>query len=167
MNTLLLIVEFFGLSIEVYFVYMILAIPMFFLWKWFFKRYFKNDRKRKVASIIATLIVTPIIYIGIVFIWIIGLLSYPESDFDQQKWNENKEKRYELSQDIIESKMLIGKTKTEVRQLLGDEGNSNESDRWTYNLGYLPGIVINDEGQDVLEVNFKNGRVAKVLQYTG
>ena len=84
MNTLLLIVEFFGLSIEVYFIFMILAIPMFFLWKWVFKRYFKNDKNKTLASIITTLIVTPIIYIGIASVWLIGLCYYPEWDFDQQ-----------------------------------------------------------------------------------
>jgi hypothetical protein len=131
MNTLLLIVQFFGVSIEVYFIFMILAIPMFFLWKWIFKGYFKNDKKRKVGSLIATLIVTPIIYFVIVFLTIMSWCYYPESDFDKQKWIMNKETRYELSEDIIDSKMLIGKTKTEVRQLLGDEGNSNESDLWS------------------------------------
>jgi len=163
MNTLLLIVEFFGLSIEVYFIFMILAIPMFFLWKWVFKRYFKNDKNKTLASIITTLIVTPIIYIGIASVWLIGLCYYPEWDFDQQKWNENIETRYGLSEDIIDSKMLFGKTKTEVRQLLGDEGNSNESDLWGYNLGYVPGIANIDP--DYLEIKFKNGRVVMVWQH--
>ena len=162
MNALLLIVQFFGVSVEVYFILFILAIPMFFLWKWIFKRYFKNDKKRKVASLIATLIVTPIIYFVIVFLTIMSWCYYPESDFDKQKWSLNKEKRFELSEDIIESKMLIGKTKTEVYQLLGEEGNSIERDRWEYYLGFVPGIANIDP--DYLEIEFKNGRVVSVVQ---
>ena len=58
--------------------------------------------------------------------------------------------------------MLIGKTKSEVRGLLGEEGNSMESDRWEYYLGFVPGIANIDP--DYLEIEFKNGRVVSVVQ---
>ena len=91
-------------------------------------------------------------------------MSYhPTHDFDKQKWFADKEKRYELSEDIIDSKMLIGKTKSEVRQLLGDEGNTDESDYWNYYLGFRPGFANIDP--DVLDIEFKDGKVVKVGQH--
>jgi hypothetical protein len=91
-------------------------------------------------------------------------MSYhPTNDFDKQKWFANKETRYELSNNIIESKMLIGKTKSEVRQLLGDEGNNNESNHWNYYLGFRPGFANIDP--DVLDIEFKEGKVFNVRQY--
>ncbi|MFB9865502.1 hypothetical protein [Rufibacter immobilis] len=74
-----------------------------------------------------------------------------------------KEKRYELSADIIDSKMLLGKTKPEVRQLLGDEGNTDLSDHWNYYLGFRPGFANIDP--DVLDIEFKDGKVVKVGQH--
>ena len=35
--------------------------------------------------------------------WIFSISYYPSKDFDRQKWISDKEKRYELSEEIIES----------------------------------------------------------------
>jgi hypothetical protein len=59
--------------------------------------------------------------------------------------------------------MLIGKTKEEVRQILGDEENKDESDNWIYELGFKPGFANIDP--DILEIEFKNGKVEKVEQH--
>ena len=128
MKLLLIIPEFFGISIEVYFIILILAIPTFFIWRWIF-----------------------------------SISYYPSKDFDRQKWISDKEKRYELSEEIIESEMLIGKTKAEVKQILGDEENTDDSDLWNYYLGFKPQLFGIDP--DVLVIEFKNGIVIKVGQH--
>jgi hypothetical protein len=163
MTTLLYIPTIFGISIEVYFILIILGIPTFFVWRWLFKILIQTDRSRKIATWTATIVATPFIYLGLIMLWFLSMSYHPTHDFDKEKWFSNKGKRYELSEDIIGSKMLIGKTKSEVRQLLGDEGNKDESDYWDYYLGFRPGFANIDP--DVLDIEFKDGKVVKVGQH--
>lgn len=153
-----------GLSIEVYFVLVILGIPTFFFWRWILKRYILSIRKRIIWSWIATIILTPCIYVGLVLLWIFCVSYYPNNDFDKKKWLSHKEKRYELSKDIINSKMLMGKSKYQVRQILGDEvDNSNSLDLWIYGLGIRPELFNIDDSY--LEIEFHSGKVVNVQQY--
>ncbi|MBK7232934.1 MAG: hypothetical protein IPH93_11910 [Saprospiraceae bacterium] len=161
--TLLYIPSIFGVSIEVYFILMVLCIPTFIFCRWFFKKFIKVDRTRKIATLTATLIATPLIYFSIIMLWLFSISYHPTHDFDKEKWFADKETRYELSEDIIESEMLIGKTKSEVRQILGDEGNTDESDQWYYYLGFRPGFGNIDP--DVLDIEFKDGKVINVGQH--
>ena len=153
----------FGISIEVYFIVAILGIPTFFIWRWLFNKFIKVKRNRKIATWTATIVTTPILYMGLILLWIFSMSYHPTQTFDKEKWFTEREKRYELSTDIIESKMLINKTKAEVRQILGDEGNLDESDYWNYDLGFRPGIVNIDP--DVLDIEFINQKVASVGQH--
>ena len=163
MNTLLFIPELFGVSIEVYFILLLLGASTFFFWRWLFKKYVKVDRTRKIATWSATILLTPMIYIGITMLWVFSINYYPSHAFDRQKWFADKEKRYELSKDIIETKMLIGKTKDEVRLILGDDGGTDEQDYWSYYLGFRPQLFGIDP--DVLDIEFKHGKVIKVGQH--
>jgi hypothetical protein len=153
----------FGISIDVYFILIVISIPTYYICRWLLKKCIQVDKTRKIATWTTTLIATPIVYFGLVLLWLISISYYPTSDFDKQKWFANKESRYEISEDIIESKMLIGKTKLEVRELLGDEGNKEESDHWDYYLGFRPGFAIMDP--DILDIEFKDGKVFKVGQH--
>ncbi len=163
MTTLLYIPTILGVSIEVYFILFVLSFPTFFLWRWLLKKFIKVDRIRKIASWVATLIATPLIYIGIIVLLFFIMSYYPTHDFDKEKWFTDEEERYEMSDNIIESNMLIGKTKTEIQQILGDGDNSDQSDGWYYYLGYRPGFANIDP--DVLYIEFKNGKVLKVEQH--
>jgi hypothetical protein len=153
----------FGVSVEVYFFLLIIGIPTFFIWRWLLMKFIKADKKRKIAVWAATIITTPLIYIGIILLWIFSISYYPNRDFDKEKWSANKEKRYELSKNLIEGEILIGKSKTEVRQILGDAGNSDESNYWSYYLGFIPGPFNIDPS--VLDIEFKDGKVIKVRQH--
>lgn len=163
MTTLLYIPTLFGVSIEVYLIFIVLGIPAFFIWRLLFKKFIKDDKRRKIAIWMATLITTPLIYIGIIMLWIFSMSYYPAHDFDKERWFLDKETRYELSEDIIDSEMLIGKTKSEVRQILGDESNADQSDHWSYYLGFRPGLFNIDP--DVLDIKFKRGKVIRVKQH--
>ena len=131
--------------------------------RWLFKKFITVDKTRKIATWAATLVATPLIYLGLVMLWLFSISYHPTHDFDKEKWFANKEKRYELSKNIIDSKMLIGKTKSEVRQILGDESNTDASDYWYYYLGFRPGFANIDP--DVLDIEFKDGKVIKVGQH--
>jgi hypothetical protein len=163
MKTLLILPEFLGISIEVYFIILILAIPTFYIWRWIFKKHIEDKNKLNITTLVATIIATPLIYVGIIMLWIFSISYYPSKEFDKQKWISDKEKRYELSKEIIESEMLIGKTKSEVKQILGNEENDENSDLWNYYLGFKPGLFGIDP--DVLDIEFKNGKVIKVGQH--
>ncbi len=160
MRELLYIPVIFGVSLEVYFILVILGTPSFFFWRWLFKKFIKADRKRIIITWLTTIFATPLIYVGICFLVIYAVTYYPNRDFDKQRWNTFKEKRYELSKDIIKSKILIGKSKTEVIKLLGTGQNLEGDDTWYYDLGVRPGLFNIDEA--MLNIYFKNGKVEDV-----
>lgn len=154
----------FGLSIEVYFILIILGIPTFYFWRWLFKKFVKVDAKRKIATWLATIFLTPIIYVGLVLLWVFSISYYPTHDFDRQKWLNDKDKRYELSGNLIKSKMLIGKSKIEIRQLLGDESDNKDSfNVWTFGLGIRPALFNIDDSY--LQVEFLEDKVINVEQH--
>lgn len=113
-----------------------------------------------LAATLLTILI--IIYIGGIALWLFNISQYPRHNFTKEAWSTNQEKRYEISQNIIDSDLLIGQTKSEIRQLLGDEGNTDSSDHWTYYLGFRPGFINIDP--DVLEIKFENGKVTTVTQ---
>ncbi|MGF7081213.1 outer membrane protein assembly factor BamE domain-containing protein [Mucilaginibacter sp. UYCu711] len=95
------------------------------------------------------------------------MFYYQAVDFEKQRWVARPGKRYEMSANIIKSHMLIGKTKDQVKALLGkDDSNSNNShsNTWFYYLGIIPGFAIDP---DMLYIEFNNGKVAKVRQDPG
>ena len=114
------------MSPEVPIIILILAIPTYFICKWLMKRLKVGTEKNgKFTALIPTVIVSPVIYVGLVMIWIFSVSYYPTNDFDKSEWNSNIEERYKMSEDIIDSKMLIGKTQEEVIQTLGANFSSN------------------------------------------
>ena len=163
MNHLLYIPELFGVSIEVYFILIILGICTFFFWRWLFKRLIKDNKIRKIATWCTTIFVTPVIYILIMLAFFFSLTYYPTSDFNKQKWVSDSKKRYELSEDLIESKILIGKTEKEVTEILGEPDGAKQENYWSYCLGYKPSIMGIDP--DYLDIEFKNDKVITVGQH--
>ena len=164
MTTLLIIPEIFGVSIEVYFILLFLGVPTYFFWRWLLKKIITVDKTRKVATWTATIFLTPLIYAAIVMLWIMSISYYPSHEFDKQKWHDDVEKRYELSEELIDNEILIGKTMDEVKQLLGDDYQESGKDRWSYYLGFRPQLFGIDP--DYLDIDFENGRVIKVGQHT-
>jgi hypothetical protein len=59
---------------------------------------------------------------------------------------------------------LIGKSKTEVRQLLGNESDNNDSlNVWYYGLGVRPELFNIDDSY--LQIEFQNDKVVDVEQH--
>ncbi len=152
------------MSPEVYLIVIILAIPIYLLSKWALKKMkLGTVKNRKFLALIPTVILSPILYVGIIMIWILSMSYYPKSDFDQKEWMQNKEERYKMSGDIIDSELLIGKTKDEVIELLGNDYYSYHEDYMAYDLGFVPGLFNIDP--DVLDIYFEKGKVVKVDQH--
>ena len=152
------------MSIEVPIIVLILAIPIYFLSKWILKKWnFGNEKNRKYLAIIPSVVLSPIVYIGLIYLWIFSISYYPTNDFDKQTWESNPEERYKMSEDIIESEILIGKTKQEIVELLGNDFYSYSENHIAYGLGFVPGLFNIDP--DVLDIYFENGKVTKVGQH--
>ena len=154
----------FGFSIEVYFINLALAIPTFLLLRWLTNKLVNsNNQLRQILPWIGTIVLTPIIYVSIVFIWIFSISYYPDRTFDKATWKQKPYERYELTQDVIESELLIGLTKDEVTELLGNYDYTYDDSHWAYDIGHVPGLFNIDPS--VLDVYFENERVVRVAQH--
>jgi len=92
------------MSIEVPIIILILAIPIYFVSKWILKRLqFGSDKNRKFIALIPAILLSPMVYIGIVCIWIFSISYYPSNEFSKQEWETNVEERYKMSKDIIKA----------------------------------------------------------------
>ena len=150
-----------GFFIMLLIVLIILGLPLFFIWRRLFKKFIKTKRKRVILICCATAISTPLVLAGICSFLFFWEFHYPKLDFNRQKWIDNKDERYEFAEDIINSKMLIGKTKTDVEKLLGNDHFKEDDNDWFYDLGFTPGSI----DPDSIEIEFKNGKVESVLRH--
>jgi len=104
--------------------------------------YISNKRTRRVATWCITIFATPLIYFALIQLLFFWMDSEPSRDFDQSFWLRDREERYQMADDLIESGILIGKDTNQVRQLLGPPGWSGRAkygtgitDSWFYNMG--------------------------------
>src|SRR5690606_3075736 len=99
-----------------------------------------------------------------------SMTYYPSKEFTSEEWQAAGWKveygdnipptRFLYSNDLVDRGLLIGKTKEEVIELLG-EADSERGDTFSYDLGFVPGHGIDP---DFLHVYFEKGVVVKVEQ---
>lgn len=66
-----------------------------------------------------------------------------KSKFERVFWLTNREERISIVDDLIDSNILIGLSKYEIINYLGDEFNDINSDKWSYFLGYrIPSLRV-------------------------
>ena len=105
---------------------------------------------------ITSFIAIPIVIAGTIAIWYLVATTYQKKEFHKITWNENKEYRYELVDDLIESNKLIGLTQEEIINLLG-EADYNEDLVYGYYIGYSKAYFLNLD-PDWLEIEFVNNK---------
>lgn len=135
-------------------------------------RWIKRETTVKMWASITTIVAAPMLYMMLFVCLLFWAFSTPEREFNQQSWHVDAHLRYEMTADIIESRMLIGKSKAEVRQLLesyqdkqaSPTMNTDTSNQWRYYVGRRPGMS-SDDGLDVLYIYFDKGKVSKVEQH--
>ncbi|CDF78613.1 conserved hypothetical protein [Formosa agariphila KMM 3901] len=143
---------------------LILAIPSFFISKWSLKKLdIGTSKNRKYIALFPTFNLSPLFYIAFILIWMASSSYYPTHEFNKLQWEANSEERYTMSQNLIESEMLIGKSKSEVSDVLGSDFYVYNENHISYNLGFLPGLFNIDP--DVLDIYFKYGKVVRVSQH--
>ena len=105
----------------------------------------------------------------IVFVFIVALglalvlMTALESSFDEKLWKEDPLNRYKMSKDLVESGMLVGKSRQEVLQLLGmsDASTYNGKPHLLYKMGKSPSFF--DSQEEVLVVIFRDSLVTNVV----
>ena len=126
----------------------------------------KTIDKRIWLTFLVSLVVTPLVYFYAVYPLINIFSNYHhEKYFSAEMWQDKPALRYELSNDMIASEILIGKTKIEVESLLGthewlswdDAKKDHDPNKWNYGLGLEPG-AFNTE-KECIEIAFKNDKV--------
>lgn len=146
------------MGIDVIAINLILAIPTYFICRFIFRR-INHKGLRRVTTWLTTIALTPVIYVGLILIWFAVASYYPERDFEKEKWMTDIEKRYEMADDLVDNEKLIGKTKKEIIELLGQEENNPEGSHWIYYIGCKPSLIGIDP--DILEIEFKGDKVVK------
>jgi len=136
---------------------------IFYICRWHLRKAIENTRTRKIINWIATIILTPAVAFGLIFCTVYIYNYYSDRDFNAKAWETNKFKRYEFSKNLINSKLLLNKSKKEVKILLGKPESIVESDSWEYFLGEEPSFVLYG-AEFKLMVHFKKGKVDNVGQ---
>ncbi|MGB1216349.1 MAG: hypothetical protein ACPG5P_00650 [Saprospiraceae bacterium] len=153
-----------NMSLEVPIILLIIATPVYFLFRFLMaKLKIGNKQSRKSLALIPAFLASPIIYIGSFMILIYSLSYYPKDNFNADEWSSNTEERYKMSEDIIDSKMLIDLSMEEVTTLLGNDFSNNDGNHITYYIGFVPGLFNIDPA--VLDIIFKDGKVINVYQH--
>ena len=147
----------------------IITAIIFWPMAWLFAKFLRKTSHIVIAGLVFSIIAAPILY----FVLILGGFAYsnyyPSKTFTPEAWqaadwrvkhgDNIPPSRYLYSKDLIERRLLIGKSKREVVEILGegyDKGNI-----LSYDLGFVPGHGIDP---DVLEIYFENDVVSDVRQ---
>ena len=83
-------------------------------------------------------------------------------EFDKNYWKNHPNERYKMADDIVKTKMLIGKNKQDVRVLLTEDCKycDDTNDNWMYYLG--EGFNKLDRKWEILDVEFQDEKVVSV-----
>jgi len=107
------------------------------------------------------------LFFFVAFIISSSLIWLFEEQFSKEQWIGKPAQRYKIVDDLIESQILIDKTKAEVIALLGNPFSSSttEKDIFIYRLGDQPSFFKSrKEHLLIVFVNQKVGKVTLALQ---
>lgn len=147
--------------------HILISIPTFFVLLWLFSKFIKQKTYKFIATFLLTIVMTPFLYLGAVAIFFSILFHEPTRNFDKNSWLLDETKRYEMADNIINKKQLIGKDTNQIKALLGDTPlkypESANQVTWTYDMGMGGGglgFLFHSLG-----VKFKDNRVILVEHY--
>lgn len=132
----------------------------------------KTIDHRKWITIPLSLLLTPVIYFYVLYPMINIFSNYHHQKyFDSEAWKEKPALRYEMIGDMVDQNRLTGKTKSEVKSLLGKEEwlswndalKAHDENKWNYGLGMKPGAL--NETKECAEIVFENDTVVAINTY--
>ncbi|AGC76517.1 hypothetical protein DDD_1390 [Nonlabens dokdonensis DSW-6] len=109
---------------------------------------------------VVTLITAPLIYSVLIIVFFSILFYEPQLDFNKERWMKIEQGRYKMRDDLVDSKILNGKTKKEVIDLIGRSRSADSTNVWTYDLG-TSGAGLGWQF-NYLEIKFANDKVNTV-----
>jgi len=156
--------EYFNISSGNWQFHLLIGILLFLIFKWIIGKFVKKKKLKAFYSLISAIIFTPIVFnVSIIIFFSILFYEYhPETKFDSIKWKVNANDRHEMRKDLINSKVLIDKTKNKVISILGiPENNINVSIDTVINWTYYLGSIGHGMGSKFhyLSLDFKNNKV--------
>lgn len=132
----------------------------------------KTIDNRKWLSVLVSLVLTPLVYFY-VFYPILNIFSsyHHQKYFNSEVWIEKPGLRFEMTENILKSDTLIGKTKPEIEKLLGtyewlswnDTIKNHDENLWNYALGLKPGALNNKK--ECMTIVFKDDKVSDIETY--
>ncbi len=127
----------------------------------------QRDPTLKTLTWVITIVTAPFILGGIFILFFLSIFNNdkPNIAFNKKIWDANKFECFRQSNDIISNKMLLGKTKNEVRLILGNEDNADSAEYNHYKLGELSRGM--GWSEPFFEIEYQNSKVIKVEQYDG
>ena len=160
-------IEYFNISSGNWYFLLVIIILLYLIINWIVGKFIKKGISKTIVTTVSSIILTPIVYslFITIFFSFVFYEYHPESKFNAIEWNENKNDRHQMRKDLIESKLLIGKTKNEVIGILGKPENyfKTEMDtlkNWNYSMG--------SEGHGMgwkfhsLDLYFKNEKIESI-----
>lgn len=146
-------------------IFIIILTFVYFLTKTLFNKFYKGKQNKKnILIIVISAVLTPLLMAVYFFTILFIAFYYPDLEFDKISWMEESHTRYKMTDNIIESKMLIGLNISEVELLLGTNYYSPNSKTIIYQIGALPGILVLN--QDLLVISFDDDLVSSIRQET-
>ena len=151
---------------EVIFIVSVIALIFYLVISKFLKNIIKDNYFRIFIGLIISIMFVIIFYVFYVVVLIYFLTKEKSRDFDKKDWillNEDIEKRlhrYEMIDDLIDSRVLIDKDSIQVKELLGKPNYKNTNENvWTYEAGTGGGFGFVDH---FLEIYYKKNKVQKI-----
>ena len=151
---------------EVIFLVSVIALIFYLVISKFLKNNIKDNYFRIFIGLIISIMFGIIFYVFSVAGLIYFLTKEKSRDFDKKDWillNEDIEKRlhrYEMIDDLIDSRVLIDKDSIQVKELLGKPNYKNTNENvWTYEAGTGGGFGFVDH---FLEIYYKKNKVQKI-----
>jgi hypothetical protein len=132
----------------------------------------KTIDKRLWLTFLVSAVLTPLVYFYAVYPMINIFSNYHhEKYFSSVLWQDKPSLRYELSDDMMTSEILVGQSKTAIESLLGkyewlswdDSKKDYNNNKWNYGLGLEPGAFNTEKG--CVELSFKNNKVIDLRLY--
>ena len=95
-----------------------------------------SKKTQAIVTIIGTIVITPLAYYGLLALIFAKLLHEPAKPFENSSWHSNKSQRHQMADDLLESGLLINKSKSEILTIIGHPDYGVDSSRyWVYDLG--------------------------------
>jgi len=139
--------------------YLLVVFTLRLIWK----RLIKSKQHRQTATFLSALLSIPVILYLAFYLFLFNVSYYPENKFDPNYWEQDIEGRYKMTHFLIDHNVLIGRTKEEIKEMLGTKGLQEKDNIWQYDIGTVPGFGNIDPS--FLYIEFEKDRVKHVNQH--